>query len=206
MVPYPSKLLENAVAEFSKLPGIGRKTALRLCLHLLSEDSIEVEQFSTAITEMRKNIGVCTVCHNLSDNTICDICANTGRDTSTVCVVESIRDIMAIENTTQYKGVYHVLGGKISPIEGIGPNDLNIASLDNRLSKGGINEIILALPATLEGDTTNYYLFKKMSVYPIQFSTIARGVAVGDELEYTDEVTLGRSIIHRTPYETTGRR
>ena len=206
MVPYPSKLLENAVAEFSKLPGIGRKTALRLCLHLLAEDTSEVEQFSKAMMEMRTNIGICSICHNLSDKTICDICSNDKRDISMVCVVESIRDIMAIENTTQYKGVYHVLGGKISPIEGIGPNDLNIHSLIERISKGGIHEVILALPATLEGDTTNYYLYRKMAQYNIQFSTIARGVAVGDELEFTDEVTLGRSILHRTPYEAGGRK
>lgn len=201
MVTYPSKLLETAVNEFSKLPGIGRKTALRLCLHLLYDDRISVESFGNSLIKLRNETKFCAECHNLSDGELCEICVSTSRDKTIVCVVESIRDIMAIENTTQYNGVYHVLGGKISPIEGIGPDDLNIRTLYARLLNAQVSEIVLALSATLEGDTTNYYLYRKLESFNVKFSTLARGVSVGDELEYADEVTLGRSILNRTPYE-----
>ena len=198
--PYPSALLENAVKEFSKLPGIGTKTALRLVLHLLRQDNEHVEGFAEAITTLKKEVKYCSSCHNISDSEVCNICADTTRDSSVVCVVENIKDVMAIENTVQYKGKYHVLGGIISPIDGIGPSDVEIASLINRVKEKQIKEVILALSATMEGDTTNFYIYRKLESLNIKISIIARGVSVGNELEYTDEVTLGRSILNRTPF------
>ena len=203
MQNYPSKLVEIAVIELSKLPGIGKKTALRLVLHLLKEDVEDVEMFGNAIINMRKNTKYCQKCHNISDSDICEICSNPKRNENIICVVEDIRDVMAIENTAQYSGVYHILGGIISPIEGIGPQDLNIESLIKKIAENNVEEIILALSTTIEGDTTNFYIFKRLKDYKIKFSTIARGISIGDELEYADEVTLGRSIINRTPYEST---
>ncbi len=200
---YSSKLLENAVAEFSKLPGIGNKTALRLVLYLLKQDAETVTQFGNAIIQLKNEIKHCRICHNLSDEEVCSICANTSRDHNVICVVENIRDVMSIENTLQYRGVYHVLGGIISPMEGIGPADLTIAALEEKVAQGNVKEIILALSTTLEGDTTNFYIFKKLKKYPLSITTLARGVSFGDELEYTDEITLGRSLINRTPFETT---
>jgi recombination protein RecR len=197
---YSSKLLENAVNELARLPGIGRKTALRLALHLIRQDVQNVESFSQAIMKMRNDIKRCTICHNISDNELCDICANHKRDHSLVCVVQDIRDVMAIENTGQYNGVYHVLGGIISPIEGIGPEDLTIESLILKAAEGQIKEIILALPTTIEGDTTNYYLSRRLIDNPVLLSTIARGIAIGDDIEYADEITLGRSIVNRIPF------
>jgi recombination protein RecR len=199
---YPSKLLENAVNELAKLPGIGKKTALRLALHLLKKELIEAEALGTAVIKLRREIVYCEECYNISDGVKCSICSNPKRDHELVCVVETIRDVMAIENTGQYNGVYHVLGGIISPIEGIGPADIAISQLLARVHGGGIRELILALPATIEGDTTNYYIYKRLSESKVTMSTIARGISIGDELEYTDEVTLGRSIINRTPYVT----
>lgn len=201
MYNFPSRLLENAVNELAKLPGIGRKTALRMALYLLRIPAEEVEAFGTAVIRMRKEVIYCSLCRNISDKELCDICANPKRDISIVCVVEDIRDVMAIENTAQYTGVYHVLGGIISPMEGIGPQDLYIGSLIERVSSGELKEIILALPSTIEGDTTNFYLYKKLSPFQIPISMIARGISIGDELEHTDEVTLGRSILNRTPYQ-----
>ena len=201
MNTYPSKLLENAVSEFSRLPGIGRKTALRLALHLLRKDFSEVESFGNAMIKLRNEIVYCKICHNISDTEICSICSSAKRDQALVCVVESIRDVMAIENTGQLTGVYHVLGGIISPMEGIGPEDLAIESLIRRVEEGKIREIVLALPTTIEGDTTNFYLYRKLKDSSVRITTLARGVSIGDELEYTDEVTLGRSILNRTPYE-----
>jgi len=198
---YPSKLLENAVSELSKLPGIGRKSALRLALHLLRKDVSEVEAFGNAVIKMRKEISYCRECHNISDADLCSICASPKRDKSTICVVETTRDVMAIENTGQMSGVYHVLGGIISPMEGIGPEDLNIESLVGRITEGEVKEILLALPTTIEGDTTNFYLYRKLKDFTLKVTTLARGVSIGDELEFTDEVTLGRSILNRTPYE-----
>ena len=206
MNSYSSKLLEEAVNELAKLPGIGRKTALRLALHLLKEDIEQVETFSTAITKMRNEVRFCQECHNISDLDICEICSNLKRKKSIICVVEDIRDVMAIENTGQYHGVYHILGGVISPMDGIGPADINIITLENKVTKQEVEEIILALPTTIEGDTTNFYLFKKLKKHNINISIIARGIAIGDELEYTDEITLGRSIINRTPYENSLKR
>jgi recombination protein RecR len=202
-INYSSKLLENAVSEFSKLPGIGSKTALRLVLHLLKQDTVSVNQFGNAIIELKNNIKYCAVCNNLSDTDTCDICSDPHRDRSLICVVESIRDVMSIESTQQFHGVYHVLGGIISPMEGIGPSDLTITQLEQRIQNGGISEIILALSATLEADTTNFYIYRKLSKFTVTISTLARGVAFGDELEYTDVVTLGRSLINRTLFETT---
>ncbi len=198
---YSSKLLENAVNELARLPGIGRKTALRLALHLIRQDVQIVESFSRAVLTLRTEIKRCTTCHNISDNDLCDICANPKRDQAIVCVVQDIRDVMAIENTGQYNGLYHVLGGIISPIEGIGPEDLAIESLIARAFSGTIKEIILALPTTIEGDTTNYYLSRRLSGHNILLSAIARGIAIGDDIEYTDEITLGRSIINRIPFQ-----
>jgi len=198
---YPSRLLENAVSEFSKLPGIGRKTALRLVLHLLKKDPGEVDALSASLTQLRHEIHQCRICHNISDHEICTICSQSGRDHETLCVVENIRDVMAIEATHQFSGLYHVLGGILSPMDGIGPGDLTISSLIERVKTGAVKEIILALSATMEGDTTNFYIYRKLSEYQISISTLARGVAVGDDLEYTDEITLGRSIINRTPFE-----
>ena len=197
---YPSLLLEKAVGEFSKLPGIGRKTAMRLVLHLLRQDAATVEAFGNSIIKLKHEVKYCKVCHNISDTETCSICSNPQRDASTVCVVENIRDVMAVENTQQFKGLYHVLGGVISPMDGIGPSNLQIDSLVERVKEGTIKEIILALSSTMEGDTTNFYLFRKLSGYPVKLSVIARGISIGDELEYTDEVTLGRSIVNRTPF------
>lgn len=198
---YPSALLEKAVSEFSKLPGIGRKTALRLVLHLLRQDKQHVEEFAEAITTLKREVKYCSSCYNISDSEICNICADTSRDSSIVCVVENIKDVMAIENTVQYKGQYHVLGGIISPIDGIGPSDVEIASLINRVKENNVKEVVLALSATMEGDTTNFYIYRKLEPFDIKVSIIARGVSIGNELEYTDEVTLGRSILNRTPFK-----
>ena len=199
---YPSRLLEEAVGQFSRLPGIGRKTALRLVLHLLRQEPEDVDQLATALTTMRREVKRCRVCHNISDQDICPVCSDPRRDHSTVCVVENIRDVMAIENTQQYHGLYHVLGGVISPMDGIGPSDLEIQSLVDRVGEGSVQEVILALSPTMEGDTTNFYLFRKLAPYgDLRITVIARGVSVGDELEYTDEVTLGRSILNRTLFE-----
>ena len=197
---YPSSLLENAVNEFSKLPGIGRKTALRLSLHLLRQSEVETERFGNAMIQLRKEIKYCRVCHNISDTDVCQICANPARDNKTICVVENIRDVMSIENTQQFKGLYHVLGGIISPMDGVGPGDIEINSLIERVEKEEIKEVILALGATIEGDTTNFYIYRKLSPFDVRITTIARGVAVGDELEYADEVTLGRSILNRIDF------
>lgn len=197
---YPSVLLENAVNEFSRLPGIGRKTALRLVLHLLRQDDAAVDGFTYALSELKHNVRYCKVCHNISDGDICPICANKLRDASTICVVENIKEVMAIENTMQFNGLYHVLGGIISPIDGIGPSDLEIDSLVERVAQGSINEVILALSTTMEGDTTNFYIFKKLAPFDVKVSIIARGISVGDEIEYADEITLGRSILNRTMF------
>lgn len=195
---YPSKLLEKAVGEFSKLPGIGRKTALRLVLNMLRRSEEEVEEFAGAVSRLRKDVKYCRVCHNISDTEVCPICSDTRRDASTICVVENIRDVMAVENTQQYGGLYHVLGGIISPMDGISPADIEIDSLVKRVAEGGVREVILALSSTMEGDTTNFYISRKLAPYDVELSVIARGISVGDELEYTDEVTLGRAIINRT--------
>lgn len=197
---YPSTLLERAVNEFSKLPGIGRKTATRLVLHLLRKEQNEVDSFSEAITRLKREAVYCSNCHSISDSEICPICANPARDHTTICVVENIQDVMAVENTMQFRGVYHVLGGVISPMDGVSPSDIEIESLINRVSAGDIKEIILALSSTMEGDTTNFYIYRKLSQYDVKLSVIARGISVGDELEYADEVTLGRSIVNRTPF------
>ena len=198
---YPSRLLERSVQEFAKLPGIGRKTALRLVLHLLRQPAEDVELFTEAVATMKREVKFCRVCHNISDEEICPICSDQRRDASTICVVENIQDVMAIENTQQFHGLYHVLGGVISPMDGIGPGDLEIESLVQRVAEGDIKEVILALSPTMEGDTTNFYIFRKLSSFDVRLSIIARGIAVGNELEYTDEVTLGRSILNRTPFE-----
>lgn len=197
---YPSVLLEKAVNEFSKLPGIGRKTALRLVLNLLRRTEDEVDGFANAISTMRHEVKHCSMCHNISDTDVCPICSDPRRDKTTICVVENIQDVMAIENTQQYHGLYHVLGGIISPMDGIGPGDLEIASLAERVGKENVKEVILALSPTMEGDTTNFYISRKLAPYNVSLSVIARGIAVGDELEYADEVTLGRSILNRTPF------
>ena len=198
---FPSKLLENAVNEFSKLPGIGKKTALRLVLHLLKRETDEVLRFARALTQLREEVKHCRICRNISDNDICNICSNPARDHRMVCVVENIRDVMSIENTQQYRGVYHVLGGIISPMDGIGPADLEIDSLLLRVEKGETDEVIFALSTTMEGDSTNFYIFKKLRDYPVKITTLARGVSIGDEIEYTDEITLGRSIVNRMLFE-----
>lgn len=200
---YPSKLLERAVREFASLPGIGNKTALRLVLHLLKQDKEEVEGFGNALIELKNNIHHCNICQNISDTEICQICANPMRDGSLVCVVENIRDVMSVENTSQFNGLYHVLGGIISPMDGVGPSDLTIDHLEERVKEGEIRELILALSTTMEGDTTNFYIYKKLNSYPVRITTLARGLSTGDELEYTDEITLGRSILDRTPFENT---
>ncbi len=194
-----SQLLDNAVDQFSRLPGVGRKTALRLVLHMLRQDVQFMDDFTGALQKMRKEIKYCKVCHNISDTDVCPICANSHRDATTVCVVENIQDVLAIENTQQYNGLYHVLGGVISPMDGIGPGDIEIDSLVKRVSDGGVNEVIFALASTMEGDTTNFYISKRLQQYDVKLSVIARGISVGDELEYTDEVTLGRSILNRVP-------
>lgn len=199
---YPSQLLEQAVQEFAKLPGIGRKTALRLVLHLLRQDNENVTHFADTIARMRREVKRCKVCHNVSDSDTCPICSDPRRDRSTICVVENIQDVMAVENTQQFHGRYHVLGGVISPMDSIGPADLEIDSLVARVASGEVKEVILALGSTMEGDTTNFYIFRKLAPYSdVKISIIARGISVGDELEYTDEVTLGRSILNRTPFE-----
>ena len=198
---YPSQLLEKAVQEFSKLPGIGRKTALRLVLYQLRQTPEEVQSFVEAIGKMKQEVHYCRRCHNISDSDICPICADSHRDSSTICVVENIQDVMAVENTQQYAGLYHVLGGVISPMDGIGPSDLEIDSLVERVANEDVKEVILALSSTMEGDTTNFYIFRKLASYDVKLSVIARGIPVGDELEYADEVTLGRSILNRTPFE-----
>ncbi len=198
---YPSVLLEKAVSEFSKLPGIGRKTALRLVLHLLRQSNSDVEQFASAIAKVKQEVKYCRVCHNISDEDVCPICSDPRRDTSLICVVENIQDVMAVENTQQFRGLYHVLGGIISPMDGIGPDQLEIQSLVQRVEQGGVSEVILALSSTMEGDTTNFYISRKLAPLKVKLSVIARGISVGDELEYTDEVTLGRSIVNRTPFE-----
>jgi len=197
---FSSKLLEDAVAEFSKLPGVGQKTALRLVLHLLNQDVNDVEKFSSSITKLRNEIMFCKVCLNISDSSVCEICSSPKRDHSIICVVEDTRDVMAIENTNQYNGVYHVLGGLISPMDGVGPSDLEVESLLARLKENDVKEIIFALSATMEGDTTIFYLDKRLKSFDITISTIARGIAFGGELEYVDEITLGRSIATRVPY------
>lgn len=197
---FPSLHFENAVNEFAKLPGIGRKTAVRLVLYLLKQSKEEVEAFGNAFIELHKNIRYCKVCHNISDTEVCQICANSNRDHSTICVVENIKDVMSIENTQQYRGVYHVLGGIISPMDGVGPKDLEIESLVNRIEKEDIKEVVLALSTTMEGDTTNFYIYRKLSPFSVKVTTIARGIAIGDELEYADEITLGRSILNRVDF------
>jgi recombination protein RecR len=198
---FPSRLLENAVNEFAKLPGIGRKSALRLVLHLLKQDVHEVEIFGNSLIQLRSEIKHCKCCHNISDTDICNICANPSRNPSLICVVENIKDVMSIENTHQFSGLYHVLGGIISPMDGIGPSDLEVESLVSRVNEGNTEEIILALSTTMEGDTTNFFIYKKLKNTSVKISTLARGVSIGDELEYTDEVTLGRSIVNRMNFE-----
>ena len=194
--------MERAVESFSQLPGVGRKTALRLVLHLLRQPLEDVDSFTDAVTRVRHDVKYCKVCHNISDTDICSICSDPRRDGSVVCVVENIQDVMAIENTQQYHGLYHVLGGIISPMDGIGPHDLSIDSLVERTDEGGVKEVILALASTMEGDTTNFYISRKLKDKDVKLSIIARGISVGDELEYTDEVTLGRSILNRTPFQS----
>ena len=206
MNEYSSKLLESAVKELSRLPGIGKRTALRLALHLLREDTVVTQNLTDALLKMREDILFCKRCNNISDAEVCEICSNPKRDEQTVCVVEDTRDVLAVENTSQFNGLYHVLGGIINPMEGIGPNDLHLAHLVERVRNEDIKEIILALPATVEGDTTGYYIYKLLSPFGLKITTLSRGVAVGNELEYTDEVTLGRSILNRMPFEESNRR
>lgn len=196
---YPSILLERAVTEFAKLPGIGRKTALRLSLHLLRQQEADVDAFGDAVVRLKREVKYCRVCHNISDGEVCPICSDQRRDASQICVVENIQDVMAVENTQQYNGLYHVLGGIISPMDGLGPADLEIDSLVSRVEQGGVSEVIMALSSTMEGDTTNFYISRRLAHTGVKMSVIARGISVGDELEYTDEVTLGRSILNRTP-------
>lgn len=198
---FSSKLLENAVDEMSQFPGIGKRTALRLMLHLLKQPKEQTQRLTSSLSNMREKINFCENCHNISDSKVCELCANPNRDSQLICVVEDIRDVMAIENTSQYRGLYHVLGGKISPMDGIGPGDLNIPTLVEKVKQGNVREIIFALSSTMEGDTTNFYIYKQLEAFDIITTTIARGVSVGDELEYADEVTLGRSIMHRIPFE-----
>ena len=198
---YSSKLLENAVYEMSQLPGIGKRTALRLVIHLLKQPKERTAFLTGALLKLREDINFCSSCYNISDTTLCEICANPKRDKSLVCVVEDIRDVMAIENTASHKGLYHVLVGKISPIDGVGPHDLNIVSLVEKVKRGEVKELIFALSPTMEGDTTNFYIYKQIQDFDVITSTIARGISVGDELEYADEVTLGRSITNRIPFE-----
>ncbi len=203
MDKFPSRLLENAVNEFAKLPGIGKKTALRLVLHLLRQEKEEVEQFGMSLIRLRNEVLHCQVCHNISDSATCQICANPARNSSVICVVENIRDVMSVENTHQFNGLYHVLGGIISPMDGVAPSDLEIDSLLKRVETGGIEEVILALPTTMEGDTTNFFIYRKLKEKKVAVTTLARGVSVGEELEYTDEITLGRSIVNRVEFERT---
>ncbi len=197
---FPSKLVENAVEQLSSLPGIGRKSALRLVLHMLKQDKLSVEQFGDAFIQLINRINYCTRCYSISDSNLCEVCANPKRDASIICVVEDIRVMMAIENTMQYKGVYHILGGLISPIDGIGPSQIRVEELISRITNEAVTEIIFALSTTMEGDTTNYYLFRRLKDYNIKISSIARGIAIGDELEYTNEITLGTAISSRIPY------
>ncbi len=199
---FPSKLLENAVNEMAQLPGIGKRTALRLVLHLLRQPAEHTSALTTSLDLLRTEIKYCRSCHAISDTDLCEICGNASRDRSTICVVEDVRDVMALENTQLYKGIYHVLGGKISPIDGVGPGQLHIQSLIEKVQKGTVKEIIFALSSTMEGDTTNFYIYRQIKDYELITSTIARGIAVGDELQYADEVTLGRSLVHRVPFET----
>jgi recombination protein RecR len=199
---FASKLLENAVYEMSQLPGVGKRTALRLVLHLLRQPPAQTGRLAQALKSLREDVKFCRNCHNISDSTLCDICANPKRDEGLICVVEDIRDVMAIENTSQYNGLYHVLGGKISPMEGIGPQDLTIAPLVEKVRNHAVRELIFAMSSTMEGDTTNFYIYRQIQDLPVRTSTIARGIAVGDELEYADEITLGRSILHRVPFES----
>lgn len=201
VMEFSSKLLENAVNEISQLPGIGKRTALRLALHLLKQPKEQTQNLTQALSHMREDLKFCKSCHNISDVELCEICANPLRKDDVICVVEDIRDVMAIENTGSHKGLYHVLGGKINPIEGIGPHDLNIVSLVEKVKRGSVTELIFALSSTMEGDTTNFYIFKQLNGLEVKTSTIARGISVGDELEYADEITLGRSIINRIPFE-----
>ena len=198
---YNSQLLDNAVAELGKLPGIGRKTALRLALHLLRQDESESVALGEAIINMRKNIRYCKVCHNISESETCEICSDHSRDPSIICVVENIKDLLTVESTREHKGLYHVLGGVISPLDGVSPSDLEIQSLVDRVAAGGISEVILALSPTMEGDTTNFYISRKLAPYDVEISMLARGVSIGNDLEYTDELTLGRSIVNRVPYK-----
>jgi len=201
---FASSLLENAVSAFASLPGIGRKTALRLVLHLLKQNEQDVTAFGEAFIRLRREIQYCTVCHNISESPVCPICSSPTRDTSTVCVVENVKDVMSIENTQQHRGLYHVLGGLISPMDGIGPQDIEIDSLVQRVASGDVKEVILALSATMEGDTTNFYIFRRLAPYPdVKITILARGVSVGNEIEYTDSLTLGRSILNRTPFKDT---
>ncbi len=197
----PSRLLNNAVSEFSKLPGIGKKTALRLVLHLLHQSEEDALSFANAITEMKRDVKICKTCHNISEEELCSICTSSYRDESLICVVESIKELIAIEATAQYKGLYHILGGRISPMDGVGPKDLNIDSLEERIKNDDVAEVILALSTTMEGDTTNFYIYRKLSQHKVPISTLARGISIGDELEYADEITLGRSLLNRTPYQ-----
>jgi recombination protein RecR len=194
---FPSRLLEEAVNEFASLPGIGRKTAFRLVMHLLRRNSAEVRRFGETIMRLLEDVCYCSICHGISDTPVCDICSDGSRDTSLICVVESVQDVLAVENTRQFKGLYHVLGGIISPVDGIGPSDLTIASLEQRVRDGSVKELILALSTTMEGDTTNYYIYKRLAGQDFRITTLARGVAIGDVLEYTDEITLGQSIVNR---------
>ena len=200
---YSSKLLEEAVEEFATLPGIGKKSALRLVLHLLKQEDKDVEQFGNTILRMKKEIMTCRECHNISDTEVCHLCSDPYRDKKTICVVESIRDVMSVESTQQFTGVYHVLGGIISPMDGIGPADLTLDSLEMKVKTGLCKEVILALSTTMEGDTTNFYIYRRLHEYSVKITTLARGVAIGDDLEYADEVTLGRSLLNRTSFEET---
>lgn len=199
---FSSKLIEKAVDEMSQFPGVGKRTALRLVLHLLKQPKEHTQNLVQALQKMREEIKFCSNCHNISDTELCEICSNSNRDRSVICVVEDVRDVMAIENTGQYRGMYHVLGGKISPIDGVGPDDLTISSLVEKAAEGKVKELIFALSSTIEGDTTNFYIFRQIEPYQVKTTTIARGISVGDELEYADEITLGRSILHRIPFET----
>ena len=201
LMEFSSKLIQNAVNEISQLPGIGKRTALRLVLHLLRQPNSQTEELAKSLVSVKNEIKFCSVCNNISDNQICEICANPKRDNSILCIVEDIRDVMAIESTSSFKGLYHVLGGKISPMDGIGPDDLNIDSLVEKVKSGEVKELIFALSSTMEGDTTNFYIYKLIGQFNVVTSTIARGVSVGDDLEYADEITLGRSIINRIPFE-----
>ncbi len=194
---FPSKLLEDAVNEFSSLPGIGRKTAFRLVMHLLRRDSSEVKRFGETITRLREDVCYCSVCHGISDTPVCEICSDEARDRSLICVVENVQDVMAVENTRQFRGIYHVLGGIISPVDGVGPSDLTINRLEEKVRSGEIKEVILALSTTMEGDTTNFFIYRRLSPFDVRVTTLARGVAIGDVLEYTDEITLGQSIVNR---------